>query len=90
MEGVREQSMYIGILQKLPWAFPALAQAIEEFGKLGFKTSFQSFLDWCSQELEARRKVSQRRFSRLEDPQVSTVAMCNMGPGSANEGSLGT
>lgn len=76
VEGVREQSLFIGTMQKLPWAFTGLAQAIENVGKLGFQTSFQSFLDWCSQELEARRQVSHRRFFRLDDPNKDQPWRC--------------
>lgn len=57
VNGVREQAAYIGALGTMPWLFKVIVKLISVLGKAGLQLSFQAFLDWCSEELEARRKV---------------------------------
>lgn len=58
VDGVREQAVYIGILGLVPWLFISLVKFMDTLGKVGLKFSFQAFLDWCSDEVKAKRKVS--------------------------------
>ncbi|PSR83512.1 cytochrome P450 [Coniella lustricola] len=71
VEGIREQSLVIGTMQKLPWLFSPLVQVIEILGNFGLKMSFQLFLDWCSHELEVRRQAIklENETGRSQDPQ---------------------
>lgn len=57
IKGIREQTTYIGVLGTVPWFFISLVTIMNFLGKLGLKSSFQSFLDWCSREMEAKRAV---------------------------------
>lgn len=58
VDGVREQAVYIGVLGVVPWFFAAVANIMQALGKIGLKSSFQEFLDWCADEMEVKRKVS--------------------------------
>lgn len=54
---VHEQAAYIGALSSVPWLFKLIVNSMEVLGHIGIKTRFNAFLDWCTEQVEARRNV---------------------------------
>lgn len=54
---IREQAAYIGSLSSVPWLFKLIVNSMDILGYFGVKTSFNTFLEWCTEQVEARRKV---------------------------------
>lgn len=71
VDGVREQVVYIAVLGMMPWLFISLVNIMDMLNTLGVKSGFQEFLDWCSAELAARRKVS-RAYLDESQPTIET------------------
>lgn len=58
MAAVREQVVYIATLSSVPWLFKLIVNAMEQLSKIGVKTSIYVFLDWCTEQVDIRRKVT--------------------------------
>lgn len=55
---VHEQTVYIATLSSVPWLFKLIVNSMELLTRVGIRMSFNVFLDWCTQQVEIRRKVS--------------------------------
>ncbi|KAJ4396529.1 hypothetical protein N0V93_000749 [Gnomoniopsis smithogilvyi] len=68
---IREQTVYIGTLSTVPWLFSMIVNSMEVLSNIGIKTSFNIFLDWCTQQVDARRKAihDEKNIGVAKDPQ---------------------
>lgn len=55
---VREQTVHIATIGLVPWLFRLLVKTMEILSLLGIRASFSVFLDWCTEQVEAKRQVS--------------------------------
>lgn len=77
---VREQTVHIATIGLLPWLFLLLVKTMELLNQIGIRVSFSVFLDWCTEQVEAKRKVSAPKLcpTHMQDPENIDVASHTM------------